>query len=48
MKIDDREINTPPYNVILKLWEKAEKLNIPDYKRMTEEELINAIKKTGS
>ena len=46
IQIDDYEVNNPPYEEINRLWDKAEKLKIPDYKTMTKSELTKAINKS--
>jgi hypothetical protein len=45
MNIDDQEVNNPPYDEFGRLWDKAEKLKILNYKKMTKEELIDAIRR---
>ena len=45
MNIDDRKVNNPPYDEYGHLWDKAEKIKIPDYKKMTKSELTKAINK---
>lgn len=45
IQIDDYKVNNPPYEEINRLWSKAERLKIPDYKTMIKSELIKAITK---
>lgn len=45
IQIDDYEVNNPPYEEISRLWDRAEKLKIPDYKAMPKSELTKAINK---